>query len=144
MHISDILRSKGTQVVVVPPDASVRELLDVLKTHNLGAAVVSSGARVLDGIVSERDVVRRLTEGAAVLDLPIREIMTPVEEMQTCTMAATVDSLAQLMTDLRVRHIPVVDDKGLLAGIVSIGDVVKSRIGELTFERDELEAYVTH
>jgi CBS domain-containing protein len=144
MHISDILRSKGTQVVVVSPDVSVRELLDVLKTHNLGAAVVSSGGRRLDGIVSERDVVRRLTEGPAILDLPIREIMTPADQMQTCTLTATVDSLAELMTENRVRHIPVLDDEGLLAGIVSIGDVVKSRIGELKFERDELEAYVTH
>jgi CBS domain-containing protein len=144
MHISDILRSKGTQVVVVSPDASVRELLDVMKTQNLGAAVVSTGGRKLDGIVSERDVVRRLTEGGAVLDLPVREIMTPADQMQTCTLAATVDSLAELMTENRVRHIPVLDEEGLLAGIVSIGDVVKSRIGELKFERDELEAYVTH
>jgi CBS domain-containing protein len=143
MHISDILRTKGTEVVVVPPHLNVRELLDVLKAHNLGAAVVSAGDRVALGIVSERDVVRHLTDGPATLDQPVRMIMTPADRMHTCTASDTVDSLAQLMTERRVRHIPVLDDDGLLAGIVSIGDVVKSRIGELTFERDELEAYVS-
>ena len=143
MHISDVLRNKGSRVFVVPPDATVRQLLDVLKEHNLGAAVVSTGDRSVDGIVSERDVVRRLTEGPAVLDEPVSAIMTPAAELQTCTRADTVDSLAQLMTERRVRHIPVVDDDGRLTGIVSIGDVVKSRIGELKSERDELEAYVS-
>jgi len=143
MHISEILRSKGADVVVAPPDMTVRELLDVLKARNLGAVVVSAGGRAVDGIVSERDVVRRLTEGAGVLDRPVHTIMTPADRIQTCTATDTVDSLAELMTQRRVRHIPVVDEDGLLAGIVSIGDVVKSRIGELKFERDELEAYVS-
>lgn len=143
MHISDILRNKGSRVIVVSPDATVRELLNVLKDHNLGAAVVSTGDRKLDGIVSERDVVRRLTDGPAVLDEPVSAIMTPPAELHTCTLTDTVDGLAELMTERRVRHIPVVDDDGLLTGIVSIGDVVKSRIGELKSERDDLEAYVS-
>ncbi|MBO0811056.1 MAG: CBS domain-containing protein [Microlunatus sp.] len=143
MHISDILRNKGTEVVVVPPDATVRELLDILKARNLGAAVVSSGGRAAAGIVSERDVVRGLTDGPELLDQPVSVIMTAADEMHTCTLADTVDSLAEMMTERRVRHIPVLDDDGLLIGIVSIGDVVKSRIGELKFERDELEHYVS-
>ena len=143
MHISEILRAKGTDVVVAPPGMTVRELLDLLKARNLGAVVVSAGDRTVDGIVSERDVVRHLTDGPEILDQPVHTIMTPADRMQTCTASATIDSLAELMTERRVRHIPVVDENGLLAGIVSIGDVVKSRIGELKFERDELEAYVS-
>ncbi|GAB3927659.1 CBS domain-containing protein [Microlunatus endophyticus] len=143
MHISDILRTKGTEVVMVPPDLLVRELLDVFKARNLGAVVVSVEDRVALGIVSERDVVRHLTDGPTTLDQPVHLIMTPADRMHTCTASDTVDSLAQLMTERRVRHIPVLDDDGLLAGIVSIGDVLKTRIGELTSERDELEAYVS-
>lgn len=143
MRISDILRNKGTEVVVAPPGMTVRELLDVLKARNLGAVVVSAGGRAVDGIVSERDVVRHLTEGAGILDQPVHTIMTPADRIHTCTAKDSVDSLAELMTERRVRHIPVLDDDGLLAGIVSIGDVVKSRIGELKSERDDLEAYVS-
>src|SRR5690242_2340238 len=116
MHISAILRAKGNQVVVAPPGMTVRELLDVLKARNLGAVVVSSGNRSVDGIVSERDVVRHLTDGPQILDRPIHTIMTPADQMQTCTATDTVDSLAELMTERRVRHIPVVDADGRLAG----------------------------
>lgn len=143
MHISQILRAKGTDVVVAPPGMTVRELLDVLKARNLGAVVVSSGDRAVEGIVSERDVVRHLTDGPEILDRPVHTIMTPADQMHTCTATDTIDSLAELMTERRVRHIPVVDADGRLVGIVSIGDVVKSRIGELKSERDELEAYVS-
>jgi len=142
MRISQILRNKGSDVVVMRPDATVRELVAILNEHNLGAVVISAGGRSVDGIVSERDVVRHLDEGTDLLDRSVQSIMTPAAGMHTCTTHDTVDSLAKLMTERRVRHIPVLDDEGRLAGIVSIGDVVKSRIGELTFERDELEHYV--
>jgi len=143
MRISDILQHKGSHVVVLSPDDTVRHLVGVLKEHNLGAVVVCSDHRRLAGIVSERDVVRRLADEPGLLDTPVKSIMTGVAELHTCTATDTVDSLAAIMTERRVRHVPVVDDDGLLAGIVSIGDVVKSRIRELQFERDELEHYVT-
>jgi len=142
MRITEILRSKGSDVVTVQPDATVRELVALMRDHNLGAAVVSADGRVLSGIVSERDVVRRLVDGPDILDAPVQSIMTSAANLHTCTAADTVDALAKLMTNQRIRHVPVVDDGGMLAGIVSIGDVVKSRIGELQFERDELEHYV--
>ena len=143
MHISDILQHKGSQVVVLSPEDTVQHLIGVLKEHNLGAVVVSSGHRHIDGIVSERDVIRRLADDPGVMDASVGSIMTGAGDLHSCTASDTVDSLMALMTEHRVRHVPVIDDDGLLAGIVSIGDVVKSRIRELQFERDELEHYVT-
>jgi CBS domain-containing protein len=143
MHIAEILRRKGNAVVTVSPDESVRGLVGLLKKHNLGAVVVIASDSEIAGIVSERDVIRRLADGAEVLDRSVETIMTPVSELHSCTAETSVDELMALMTEQRVRHVPVLNDDGQLAGIVSIGDVVKSRIGELQFERDELEHYVT-
>jgi CBS domain-containing protein len=141
MRITDILRRKGDDVVTIAPDESVQALLDALSRHRVGALVVSSGDGALDGIVSERDVVRRLqTDGAAVLASRVSDIMTAA--VHTATPEDTLDDLMVLMTDRRVRHIPVVVD-GRLQGIVSIGDVVKHRIEELQVERDQLTAYIT-
>jgi len=141
MRITDILRRKGDGVVTIAPDESVQALLDALARHRVGALVVSSGDGALDGIVSERDVVRRLqTDGAAVLESRVSEIMTAA--VHTASPDQTLDDLMVLMTDRRVRHIPVVVD-GRLHGIVSIGDVVKHRIEELQAERDQLTAYIT-
>jgi len=141
MRITDILRRKGDGVVTIAPDESVQALLDALSRHRVGALVVSSGDGALDGIVSERDVVRRLqSDGAAVLGSRVSEIMTAA--VHTATPDQTLDDLMVLMTDRRVRHIPVVVD-GRLHGIVSIGDVVKHRIEELQAERDQLTAYIT-
>ncbi len=126
-------------VVTVAPDLSVRELVAVLVSHNIGAVVVSADGVGVDGIVSERDVVRRLGEDAQVLGETVSSIMSA--EVRTCTGHSTVDELMALMTTLRVRHIPVVED-GRLTGLVSIGDVVKSRMSELEFERDQLDSYV--
>ncbi len=141
MRITDVLRRKGDAVVTIAPGESVRSLLDALARHRVGALVVSSGEGAVDGIVSERDVVRRLhSEGAAVLDAQVSQIMTEV--VHTCAPEDTIDDLMVLMTDKRVRHIPVLVD-GRLRGIVSIGDVVKHRIEELQSERDQLTAYIT-
>ena len=141
MRISDVLRSKGDQVVTIAPTASVTELLVRLREHQVGALVVSSDGRTVEGIVSERDVVRRLsTDGGAMLDLSVRDLMT--SEVHTCTPDHHVNDLMVTMTEQRVRHIPVVSH-GELRGIVSIGDVVKHRIDELTSERDYLEAYIS-
>jgi CBS domain-containing protein len=141
MRITDVLRRKGDVVVTVGPEQTVKGLLDLLAEHRVGALVVSTDGQTVEGIVSERDVVRKLqSDGAAALDYPISQIMTA--DVRTCTPDAAVDDLMVVMTERRVRHVPVVVD-GKLAGIVSIGDVVKHRIDELQSERDQLTAYIT-
>jgi CBS domain-containing protein len=141
MRISDVLRGKGTNVVTVRPDAPVTELLDLLANHGVGALVVSSDGGSVEGIVSERDVVRRLQrDGAAMLSRPVSEIMTV--EVHTAEPHVDLEDLMVLMTERRFRHVPVVVD-GRLAGIISIGDVVKHRIDDLQVERDQLTAYIT-
>jgi CBS domain-containing protein len=140
MRISDVLTSKSAgEVVTIRPDATVRDLLGLLAQHNIGAVVVSTDGGAVDGIVSERDVVRRLAETDAVLDGAVSAIMT--SDVQTCEPDVPVDDLRQLMTERRIRHVPVVSD-GILVGIISIGDVVKSSIGQLQFERDQLDSYL--
>jgi CBS domain-containing protein len=140
MRISDVLSSKpSAQVVTIPPDATVRDLLALLAQHNVGAVVVSTDGETVDGIVSERDVVRRLHEDEAVLDGAVSVIMT--RDVRTCEPDTSVDDLRVVMTELRIRHVPVVTD-GRLTGIISIGDVVKSSLDQLQFERDQLDSYV--
>jgi CBS domain-containing protein len=139
MRISDVLTSKPGEVVTIHPDATVRDLLGLLAQHNIGAVVVSTDGAAVDGIVSERDIVRRLAESDAVLDGAVSAIMT--SDVQTCEPDVPVDDLRQLMTERRIRHVPVVRD-GALVGIISIGDVVKSSIGQLQFERDQLDTYL--
>ena len=140
MQISQLLRRKGPDVVTVAPSASVREALDLLARHGIGALVVSAGGGAVDGIVSERDVVRGLHDtGPAVLDGPVSALMTA--EVHTCPPGASVHDLARTMTDHRVRHVPVTQD-GRQLGIVSIGDVVKARLDELEQERAHLVDYI--
>jgi len=141
MRISDVLRQKGSAVATIAPDMTVRELISTLRAHNIGATVVTDGDAVV-GIVSERDIVRKLDErGADLLSAPVSEIMT--RDVFTCAPEDTVDSLAETMTERRIRHMPVLRD-GRLAGIVSIGDVVKSHIRQLTTDREQLESYIAH
>lgn len=142
MRISDILHTKGSEVVVIPPRDPVRSLVELLARHNLGAVVVSADGRTIDGIVSERDIVRQLDDGAGLMEAPVSSIMTPATGVQTCGADEQIERLMELMTERRIRHVPVVDDDGILAGLISIGDVVKNRINELRYERDELERYV--
>lgn len=140
MRISDVLRSKGATVATITPETSVAALLTELSVQNIGAMVVVAPDGLV-GIVSERDVVRRLHDlGADLLRRPVSEIMTTV--VATCSPEDSVDSLSALMTTNRVRHVPVVVD-GRLAGIVSIGDVVKTRMEELEREQQQLQAYIT-
>jgi len=141
MRIHDILSTKGTEVVHLAPDASVLELVRLLEARNLGAVVVSADGAIIAGIVSERDVIRRLAQGADLLDLPVSALMT--EDVHRCTTRDSVRAVMAVMTEQRVRHVPVVDEHDRLAGIVSIGDLVKSQIAELEFERDQLEGYVS-
>lgn len=140
MLIATILQHKGTAVATVPPQATVAELLAKLAELNIGAVVVSEDGVTIAGIVSERDVVRRLHErGPGILRQPVSSIMT--SDVRTCAPDAKVDQLRRTMTDHRVRHVPVVQD-GRLVGIVSIGDVVKSAIQELETEKEALVSYL--
>jgi CBS domain-containing protein len=140
MRITEVVAGKRSQdVLTVRPDAPVRELVEMLDRHNVGALVVSVDGASVDGIVSERDVVRRLLGGGDVLSAPVSSIMS--SPVRTCERHDSVDQVMALMTERRFRHVPVVEN-GRLIGIVSIGDVVKSRMGELEFERDQLDSYV--
>lgn len=139
MLIVDVLKGKGDQVTTVGPGSPVTEVLRLIAEGNLGALPVVQDARLV-GIVSERDVVRRLHErGVDLLGATVAEIMTT--EVVTCAPDDSAADLARVMTDRRVRHLPVVVD-GALAGIVSIGDLVKARIGALEEERRQLESYI--
>nr|WP_198586973.1 CBS domain-containing protein [Glycomyces xiaoerkulensis] len=120
----------------------MRTLLAELAEHNLGALVVSTDGYTVDGIVSERDVVRALHADPGLHDAPVSRIMTG--DVRTCSFDDSIDDLMVLMTDQRVRHVPVLAGNGVLAGIVSIGDVVKGRIGELEFEMEQLEGYISN
>jgi len=141
MKISSILQGKGDFVATVDQEASVTQLLELLAEHRIGAVVVYDSEN-LAGIVSERDIARAAhAHGAAALEQPVRAIMTT--SVLTCGPEATTAELMGLMTDRRVRHIPVMDE-GKLVGIVSIGDIVKARLAELETERDALQAYITN
>ena len=141
MRISDILRVKGAEVVTVTPDTTVERLLAVLAEHKIGAAVVSGEGTTVEGIVSERDIVRALAaRGAGVLAEPVSAIHTT--DVRTIGPDADLAEVERLMTERRFRHVPVVVDGGL-HGIVSIGDVVKKRIDELETERESLAGYIT-
>ena len=142
MKISDVLRSKGSEVITVKPDETVLTLLDLLSEHGIGAVVVSVDGTSVDGIVSERDVVRHLhTAGTGILEAPVSQIMT--SDVTTGRAEDNIADLAGTMTELRVRHVPIVDADGKLAAIVSIGDIVKHRLSELQSERDQLRDYIT-
>jgi CBS domain-containing protein len=139
MKIEEVIRKKGSDVVTIAPSATVAELVALLGKNNIGAVVVSAGEGI-DGIVSERDVVRHLgSDGAGVLSQPVSSIMTA--DVKTCTPEDDIEDTAHTMTYGRFRHLPVVKD-GKLAAIISIGDVVKFRIDQLTDERNHLLGYL--
>ncbi|MCB0976954.1 MAG: CBS domain-containing protein [Acidimicrobiales bacterium] len=143
MQVQIVLQEKGSDVVTAAPGMSLRDVIALLDEKRIGAVVVSSDGVRLDGIVSERDVVRALArEGAAALSRTAVEVMT-TGELCTCTPDDTVESLMTTMTDRRVRHIPVVVD-GAISGLVSIGDVVKSRISVLEHEARAMHDYISN
>ena len=140
MRIRDVVAAKSEQkVITVSPSATVRDLLGLLAEHNVGALVVSGDGAAVDGIVSERDVVRRLHGNTDLLGATVDSIMTT--DVHTCTPDDQLDDLMSLMTQRRIRHVPVCEQDRLV-GIVSIGDVVKHKIDALQFERDQLDSYV--
>ena len=142
MHVSGLLDSKGTRVVTVSPGATVADVAALLATHRIGAVVVSTEGTLIDGVVSERDIVRALAaRGASALDETAAAIMT--REVFTCQPDTTVEQVMGLMTERRIRHVPVLVD-GHLGGIISIGDVVKHRMSELETETQVLHEYIAH
>lgn len=139
MRIGDILKGKGSAVTTVAPDSPVTEVVRFIAEVNLGALPVVDAGRLV-GIVSERDIVRRLhQQGNELLDARVSEVMTA--DVVTCSPDDGVGELGRIMTDRRIRHLPVVVD-GELIGIVSIGDLVKARIDMLEQEREQLESYI--
>jgi CBS domain-containing protein len=140
MRIADILRTKGASVATVTETTTVTALLAELVIHNIGAMVVVGPDGVV-GIVSERDVVRKLHDhGPDLLRSSVSDIMSKV--VVTCSPDDPIDDLSALMTNNRVRHVPVMQG-GRLVGIVSIGDVVKNRMEQLQAEQEQLQAYIT-
>lgn len=139
MRIREVISRKGDAVVTCQPGTTVGELLGLLAEHGIGAVVVSGDGRAVDGIVSERDVVRHLHHDGTVINNTVQAIMT--REVEVCRPDAGLDEVMETMTRRRFRHLPVVGEEGL-EGVVSIGDVVKAKIGQLEFERDQLDSYV--
>jgi CBS domain-containing protein len=141
MRISDVLRVKGGGVITVTPETDVRQLLSVLAEHGIGAVIVSRDGSSIDGIVSERDIVRALAaRGADVLAEPVSAICTT--DVRRADPQTQLDDIMRIMTEHRIRHLPVVVS-GTLTGIVSIGDVVKNRIDELESEHSALSNYIS-
>ena len=140
MTVAAILRHKGAEVATATPGQSIAEIAGILSRRRIGAVVVMEGA-ALAGILSERDILYALAEhGAATLDMPAAALMT--RDVTTATPATTYDEAIRAMTEGRFRHMPVLSG-GALAGIVSIGDVVKARMMEQETEVDGLRAYVS-
>jgi CBS domain-containing protein len=141
MHVHHILNVKGTAVATIAPSASLSDAAASLRDHGVGALVVSGDGCLIDGIVSERDVVRALAaHGGSALGRSVGSAMSTA--VTTCHGADTVDQIMAMMTERRIRHLPVVDDDGRLAGIISIGDVVKARVGQLEIENNQLHDYI--
>jgi CBS domain-containing protein len=140
MQIAEILNRKGSFVATVAPGDPVSQVIRELTRLGIGTVVVSTDGTTIEGIASERDVIRALDEfGTAILDRPVRELMSTT--IETCSAEDTVDSLVMTMTNHRIRHVPVVDG-GIMVGIVSIGDVVKTRMDELERDRAALVDYI--
>jgi CBS domain-containing protein len=141
MLVSQILKSKSDDgVVTVPPGTTVGRAAEVLSTRRIGAVVVSTDGKRLGGIVSERDIVRELgRRGTVCLTDTVDSIMTA--RVITCGRSDAADAVLQKMTDGRFRHIPVLEGDEMI-GLISIGDVVKARLAELTHEKDALESMI--
>jgi CBS domain-containing protein len=140
--VSAILARKGSDVITITRDIPVAEVVRVLTEHNVGALVVTDPTGEIVGIVSERDIVHQLARvGVATLDLTVDQVMTA--DVLRCTPHDSADDVMQTMTQRRMRHLPVVDDAGRMIGIVSIGDVVKSRIDDLQTQAQSMEDYIS-
>jgi CBS domain-containing protein len=142
VNVQTILGTKGTAVITITDGVSLADAAMTLRDNKVGALVVSNDGQHIDGIVSERDVVRALANhGASALGRPVSSAMST--EVVTCRAEDAVESLMLSMTERRIRHLPVVDDDGLLGGVISIGDVVKARLRQLEAENQQLYDYIT-
>jgi CBS domain-containing protein len=140
MTVNDILLHKGRDVITIEPTASVAAAVRMLAQHRIGALLVTGADYHIVGIISERDIVRVLdARGPAVLDAPVAEVMT--RKVVTCDRRETIADIMERMTTGKFRHVPVVEH-GRLAGLVSIGDVVKVRLSQLEHEQNALREYI--
>ena len=140
MTVRDILNEKGNDVVTLTPDVTVGEAVAVLAKHRIGAIIITNGAGVIRGILSERDIVRHLAEdGAGLLKHKVSELMTA--NVKVCAENHSNIEVMEIMTNGRFRHLPVERD-GKLIGVISIGDVVKRRIAEVQREAEEIRSYI--
>lgn len=141
MNVQSIVEGKGADVATIHGDASLADAAALLRDRNVGALVVSADGVTIAGLVSERDVVRAAAaHGASALGRSVSSVMSA--KVRTCRPADSVQRLMESMTEHRIRHLPVVDDAGRLCGIVSIGDVVKARLGELEGDNQALAEYL--
>jgi CBS domain-containing protein len=139
MTVRAILDSKGHQIQSVEPDAKLAAAIKILAEQKIGAVVVMSNGRI-EGILSERDIVRVLGErGAGVLDEPVSAVMT--REVVSCRQADTVAAIMEMMTLGKFRHLPVIEE-GMVVGLISIGDIVKWRVSEYEMEQEALRDYI--
>ena len=140
MTISKILSVKGQDVVTIAPDAPIVDAVELLENHGIGAIVATDAHRKIKGILSERDIVRAIAQfGSDALERPTSRVMT--KDVKTCTPSDKITDVMRLMTRGKFRHVPV-EINGQLAGIISIGDVVKQRIAEIETEKNALQDYI--
>jgi len=141
MFVSNMLKRKGSNVITISPNASIADAVESLSEHRIGALVVSSDGKTINGIISERDIVRSLAiDGKDTLTKSVAQLMT--KDVRTCQEKASIAELMELMSQNRIRHLPV-ESRGELAGVVSIGDVVQARLRELINERAQMEEYIS-
>lgn len=138
MKVSKLITGKA--VVTISSEKSVSDLINLLCEHKFGAVVVSENGSDIQGIVSERDIIKNLNAGTDLKKITVSEIMT--KDVFVCKGDELVSNLLQSMTNGRFRHCPVVDESGKLLSIVSIGDLVKTHISEIVEERDALNSYI--
>ena len=140
MTVKAIVCRKGTDVVTIDPTASLVSAAKMLATHRIGAVIITGADRQVVGILSERDIVRALAErGSSALEEPVGQVMT--RKVVTCSETDTVAEIMERMTAGKFRHLPVVE-RGRLAGLISIGDVVKYRLGQMEHESKALHEYI--
>jgi len=139
--LKSLLSKEQSSLVTITPAASIVEAVQLLSLHDIGALLVSSASKPIEGMLSERDIVRSLADPHQdTLSLQVHQLMTV--NVHTCSMKSTVAELMSLMTSKRIRHVPVLND-GKLSGMVSIGDVVRARLNELEVEREQIQEYIT-
>ena len=140
MNVEHILAAKGRDVLTIEPDRTLADAARALTERKIGAVVITDAGRSVLGILSDRDIVRAVArDGAAALDHPVSRHMTG--KVVTCTGHSSINELMEVMTERKFRHVPIVEN-GRLAGIISIGDVVKQRVAEIEAEHQALKEYI--